>query len=507
MIELLTASQKRRLQLILTLAHADQWVPLKKLSERIRASIRVLQDDLTFFKESFVPADIQTSNKGIRLRFNSGYNLQSLYQFFLNDSKAFQLMEWVFLKEGVGIPELADHLAVSVPTIYRMIDQINRSIAPFDFQIEKNPCRIVGKEERIRYFFYQYFDEKYSYLNYPFVSIDEETFDTFLNFFIDLTEIPADFAFYNIFKITSSVNLIRYRQNHFVSTEEIRINFDEIIPSLDVYMAEFKQIEEKLQVKISTGLINQIFTPYVQEGFSLNAERFYAKAEENRALKENIAFLNQILTGISDQNDISLSNKDRVIFALNNAAHLEYQEPQSGYILYNKNKYFARDVQRNFPKFYEDLYEGMKAYREYLNKPTTEVGIYFFIYTLFSFWENLIPELQKQFKKVQVVILSDQHVRHAQMLKDFILFELGSQVEVDIFTKNIVKRETLEALDFDLILMNFPLTSFKDKRSVYVENVPVFHDLVKIQAAVHAIFTERFPQLAHSTLPAEDFTL
>lgn len=438
-----------------------------------------------------MPIEIQSSNHGIRLKFNSGYNIQSLYQTFLRESKAFRLLELVFIDEGIDIPKLSEILSVSVPTVYRMIDHINAEMAQYDFGIEKNPCRVVGNEGQIRYFYSQYFDEKYSYLAYPFETIDEEALDYFLNFFIDLTEIPVDFAFYNIFKLTTSVNLIRYRQNHLVDTDEIQINFDEIIPHLEVYMDEFKRVEKKLQVQISTELIHQIFTPYVHEGFSLNVDRFYVKVAENEELAENVAFLDQILTDLSKENGIPLRNKERVIFALNNAAHLEYQEPQSGYILYNKNKYFSEDVRSYFPRFYHDLYEEMKTYREFLGKPATEEGIHFFIYTVFNFWEDLIPELQNKFKKVHVVILSDRHATHAHMLKDFILFELTAQVKVEIYTKNIVSRETLEQLNCDLIVTNFPISPLESKRAIYIENVPLFNDLVKIQNAVHSIISER----------------
>lgn len=49
MIDLLTSGQKRRLQFILTLAHANDWMTLKELSELTRSSTRVLQDDIAFF--------------------------------------------------------------------------------------------------------------------------------------------------------------------------------------------------------------------------------------------------------------------------------------------------------------------------------------------------------------------------------------------------------------------------------------------------------------------------
>src|SRR5699024_10431815 len=81
--------------------------------------------------------------------------------------------------------------------------------------------------------------------------------DLFLNFFIKFTHMDADFAYYNIFKTVSAVNLIRYKQGHFVNISNIHVNFDEIIPDLTVYQETFSYFEETNQVKVDNMLIQQ----------------------------------------------------------------------------------------------------------------------------------------------------------------------------------------------------------------------------------------------------------
>lgn len=125
MINLLNASEKRRLQFVQILANTDDWMTLKELSQILNCSTRVLHTDIAFFRDHFVPTDVQTSTKGIRVQFTKGHNIKSLYQIFLRESAAYTLLELVFLHEGIAIGELAERLSVSVPSIYRMIDLIN----------------------------------------------------------------------------------------------------------------------------------------------------------------------------------------------------------------------------------------------------------------------------------------------------------------------------------------------------------------------------------------------
>jgi hypothetical protein len=491
MINLLTNSEKRRLQFVEILSNREKWMTLSDLSDELNCSDRVLKDDMTYFRDNFSEFEIESSYRGVRLVFKQDKGLKFLYRKILSESTVYHLLEIIFLNENKSIVELANTLFVSTSTLYRMIDQINDEVLKFDFKVESSPCRVIGQEENIRYFYYQYFFEKYSHLHWPFKTVDEEAVDQLLNFFIDITQIPADFAFYNVFKTVTVTNLIRYKNGHEVDTEDIAINFDEIIPHLEDYAENFKQFEEALQLNIDSDLIHQLFTPYVQEEFSLSVERMFEKAEINQKLANEITLLEDILTNIATANEIPVVNKEFLILALINSAHLEYQEPQSGYILYNRNKYFAEAIQAEFPKFYQLLYEGMKTYRQFLRKPMTEDGINFFIYTLFTFWPNLVPALRKKFADIQVIIISNRHSTHARMLKDFIEHELPNQLTIDIYTAMDLNSEILEALDCDFIVSNFPLPDLESKDSVYIEKVPTYNDLRKIQNVIDALIKKQ----------------
>lgn len=490
MFNLLNKINNRRLEFARILSEKENWIKLEELANILGCSDRILKEDIVFFKKKFTDFTIETSTYGVRLRFNYNKGLKSLYQKMLTGSTSYQLLETIFFYEDKTILELANKLYVSESTLYRLVNQINTHLDKYDINILTNPCRVVGNEKHIRYFYYQYFAEKYSRLEWPYEIVDEEAFDQLLMFFINFTKIKADSAHYNIFKLTSAVNFIRFEKHHFIDIDDVQINFDEIIPQLSDFSDVLQEIEDALRVTFDNHLIHQVFSPYVQEGYSLNFERLIEKTRTNPKKKKEIDFLTELLDEISEKNNISIPNKEDIILALDNSAHLEYQEPQSGYILYNKHKFFTRAIYKEFPNFYTQLYEAMSKYRELLNKPMTKDGIRFYIYTLFTSWENLVQDLWKNLKKIKVLVISDRHVSHAKMLKDFITYEFGDQLIIEIHTSIDLSLSTLENSDCDFIVTNASIPTDLDKLVIYIEKFPTHHDIQKIQNAIKVVLSK-----------------
>lgn len=126
MINLLSKSEQRRLNLARALSSTNDWRTLNELSKELKFSIRVLQTDLDYFYKNFRHVEVLTSHKGVRLSYKKGDNLKIIVQTLLEESNAYKLFENSFLFEGISIQEMAQKLSVSVPTVYRLVEQINK---------------------------------------------------------------------------------------------------------------------------------------------------------------------------------------------------------------------------------------------------------------------------------------------------------------------------------------------------------------------------------------------
>ena len=491
MKKLLNQSERRRLLAIEILYEQRDWITLASLAKMLDCSVRVLKDDVAHFKKHFEDFTIESSNNGVRLAMRNNAGLKTIYQYALNHSTAYNLLENIFLKEEMTIIDLTELLSISSSTTYRLIDQINEAFEETNFRIETNPCRIEGSEKEIRYFFYNYFHEKYSNLKWPYNSVNEKTLDSFLQFFIEYSHMKADYACYNIFKTISVINFIRYKQGYSVDTSELEDNFKEIVPDLTTFQEEFRYFEEANRIKVNHTFIQQVFTPYIREEFSLNYGRLMEKTKVNPQMSAEVNFLSDLLEELSEKHQLSLNNKKNVVLNVHNASHLEDYCPRSGYILHNYNLEFITKVKKNFPKFYDHLYSAAKNYRKLMGKSLTEDGISFIMYMIFITWENLLPELKRKFEKIHILVVSDHHVSHAEMIKDVIEYEFHEQIIVSIYNGINLNDNILKNLEYDIIVANFPLPTLEHQRSVYVENLPTFFDIAKIRESVDDIILER----------------
>ncbi len=220
MKRLLNQTETRRLLAIEILYEQNDWITLSTLAKKLDCSLRVLKKDMAYFKKNCEEFTIESSNYGVRLVPHKNAGMKILYQYTLRKSTAYNLLENIFLKKEMTVKEITQLLSLGSSTVYRLIDQINSFYEDLGFKIATNPCRIVGNEKEIRYFFYNYFHAKYSNLYWPFENIDQDGLDHFLQFFIEYTETMSDFAYYNIFKTVSVVNLIRYKH-----CRNLRANF------------------------------------------------------------------------------------------------------------------------------------------------------------------------------------------------------------------------------------------------------------------------------------------
>lgn len=491
MKKLLNQSEKRRLLAIEILYEQKDWITLASLAKMLDCSVRILKDDVTHFKKYFKEFTIESSNNGVRLVMRNSAGLKTLYQHTLRHSTAYNLLENIFLKEGMKIADLSELLSISPSTTYRLIDQVNETLEKANFKIKTNPCRIEGVEKEIRCFFYNYFHEKYSIQEWPYKNIDEKSLDDFLQFFINYFHIKIDFSSYNIFKLISTINLIRYKQGYFVETSEMKENVGKIIPDLFSFQEEFHSFEEANHIKVNCTLIQQIFTPYIQEEFSISYERLMEKGEANPQIAEEISFLSDSLKKLAEEHQISLNNKENVILNIQNVSHLKYHCPLPEDLWHNHNLKFIMKVKKNFPEFYDDLYIAVKNYRYLMDKPLTEEGINLIMYIIFITWENLLPQLRRKFEKIHILVVSDNHISHSKMIKEVIEYEFHEQIIVSIYNSIKLDNHILKNLKYDIIVSNFPILNLENQRSIYVENLPTFFDIAKIRESVDEIILER----------------
>lgn len=465
-----------------------EWVKIADLAKELNCSQRVLKDDLAYLKNLEKMFEIESSFKGIRIKFKNNKGLKSFYQAILAESNAFKLLELTLLNEYRTSHELATQLYMSESTLYRLMNELNTALKHhFDIEYSSAPFRLVGSEQKIRYFYYTYFSERYSKLEWPFPSIDESALDDLLNLFIKISDKSINFAYYANFKLIVTVNLFRYRANNLMNMSQSQTNLNEIIPDLTLYQDRFQSIEERLGIKLNLEAALELFSNFVRYDYSLSYDRLMKKAKNDTNLNKSITFLSNLMDKLSSNHHIELTNKEEIIWQVSNAAWGEGYESKSRYILYNRNQRSVTRLAAHFPDFFHDMSEGLSEYRGLIDKPLTPFTMDFIIYTFCTYWWKLIPSLQNKWHKVKLIIVSDINNGHANLMKDIIDYAFGNKIELLVYESPLLSYQQLKELNCDIVIANFPLPNYSEIQTAYVENIPSIRNLKTISDLVDRI--------------------
>lgn len=490
MEELLRSNEIRRLRIAEVLYEKEDWMTISNLAKELNVSVRILKYDIEKFKNLFDDFTIETSRHGIRLQFYKNKSLKTLYKNVLNQSTSFQLLETLFLEQNHSTFELADLLYISPSTLYRMIDHINSVVSRYNFQVETNPCRLVGDEKSIRTFYILYFYEKYTRLDWAYDIFDEEI-DQFLYFVLGVVNYEIDFALFNIIKLMTTVNYTRYKQNNLLPIDQFDLNTDELFPVFASHTDSLQYFEEKLHLSLNIDVINQLFVPFVFRNYSISQDRFLSKTKAYTEYADNFTFLSHLFDEIADKLQIPVWNKEEIIFGVINAVGLNTFDPRSSFVLHNRNKMFVDGIKQEFPEFYEPLQKSMNEFLKRSDLAGSDELENYLMYISYSIWKGLTLNLRKRHKKIKVLIVSNRHPSHSQMIKEFIEYELSDHLTLDIFDDLYLTETILENLDYDFIVANFPLPLLKSKNCICIENIPTFQDLTKIRNEIDDIYLSR----------------
>lgn len=489
MRNLLKTNDRRRLELIELLIESRGWTTSEEIAKQLQCSVRVLKEDIAFLRQTAAEIDIQSSYEGIRLIISNDKGIKHFYRKILKESLVFQIMELIFFDETLMINDLAEQLHASPSTIYRAINQIHDYFFNnHQSYIETNPCRFVGNEAYIRNFYRAYFSETHTIIEWPFPHIDEEEVNQKFNRVLSLIskDVEIDFAYYKTIKLTVIVNLIRYQHGHLIETADHESNLFKLLFTVFKTFIVPKGSKRSSNHEINTEYIYQVYDPYIRTGVAYNKKHFRKLRKKDPNMNNALSFLEKFLVDLSQKIDISINVED-VLFSIVGTNSIEDHDLNSKYILYNRNHFFVQTLRQSFPHIFQQLYEGIVGYRTRLKKDLDEDKINMLIYTLFTYWDNLLTDLYRKHQNVSLLVLSDGHYSHAKMIQNLLSFELRSNITIDVYKGQELSLEKLNQSNYDLIVSTFSLAEISDKEVIIINHFPTFNDIIAIESCINKI--------------------
>ncbi|WP_314349351.1 M protein trans-acting positive regulator PRD domain-containing protein [Granulicatella elegans] len=454
---LLSSKEKRQLKLMEYLMSSRNWTHIKILSEKFMCTERILKQDIAELREAFPHIDIQSSTNGIKAYFTKETSLQDIYRYFFSNSQNYSLLEYMFFHEGETITEISNAFYTTPANLYRIVNKLEKDIqTKYNFNIQLSPISITGNEIDIRYFFTQYFSERYYFLEWPFSDFSEEDLDKFAKYFYEPTNYPMTFATFHMYKWMVMIGIYRVRNKHYVPIPDNF--FEEIFPPF----AQLPDIEEKLvyfsekfQLSLTPEVLAQIFLSFIQDAIFLSPEEFYASLEKDEYAKNSCQLLDEMLLKLEFKLNIHFHNRNELIWYMHNTVHLERQETFTDPLLFDQKQITIRNFKTHFSTSFEIMKEEILNYLQVMNRSHTPEHIEHLIYTLFTHGEDTAIQLLLNRPQIKVVVISNFDHAHAITLMNILSYYCNNRFIFENWTDIHLSSEILNQSDYDIIVSNF----------------------------------------------------
>ena len=474
MRDLLSKKSHRQLELLELLFEHKRWFHRSELAELLNCTERAVKDDLSHVKSAFPDLIFHSSTNGIRIINTDDSDIEMVYHHFFKHSTHFSILEFIFFNEGCQAESICKEFYISSSSLYRIISQINKVIKrQFQFEISLTPVQIIGNERDIRYFFAQYFSEKYYFLEWPFENFSSEPLSQLLELVYKETSFPMNLSTHRMLKLFLVTNLYRIKCGHFMEIEKDSFNDQ----SLD-FLMQAEGIEDivasfdsEYHISLNKEVIGQLFVSYFQKMFFIDEEVFLNHAKTDSYVKKSYQLLGDLVDQVSRDYNLQVDNKDNLIWHLHNTAHLHRQELSTEFILFDQKGNTIKNFQNIFPRFVSEVKEGMEHYLETLDMDRNSMKVNHLSYTFITHSKHLVLNLLQNQPKLKVLVMSNFDQYHAKSVAETLAYYCSNNFELEVWSELELSLDALKESPYDIIISNFIIPPIENKRLIYSNNV------------------------------------
>ena len=415
-----------------------------------------------------------SSTNGIRIINTDDSDIEMVYHHFFKHSTHFSILEFIFFNEGCQAESICKEFYISLSSLYRIISQINKVIKKqFQFEISLTPVQIIGNERDIRYFFAQYFSEKYYFLEWPFENFSSEPLSQLLELVYKETSFPMNLSTHRMLKLLLVTNLYRIKFGHFMEVEKDSFN-NQLLESF-MQAEEIEEIvasfDSEYQISLNKEVIGQLFVSYFQKMFFIDEEVFLNYAKTDSYVKKSYRLLGDLVDQVSREYSLQIDNKDNLIWHLHNTAHLYRQELSTEFILFDQKGNTIRNFQNIFPKFVSDVKKEFSHYIETLEICSSSMMVNHLSYTFITHTKHLVLNLLQNQPKLKVLVMSNFDQYHAKSVAETLSYYCSNNFELEVWSELELSLESLKDSPYDIIISNFIIPPIENTRLIYSNNV------------------------------------
>ena len=484
---LLSKTEQDLLFLLEELTKHHDWIELPVLTENLKLPVRELQEHLSKLEQLFPNLLIQSRKKGIQLQFDFQNTLDPKIAIF-KQSATYSFLNCLFFKEGQSLDQLCQALSINPERIEKIIQHLNTKLPQhYGISIQLSPLVIEGTEENIRAFYLDYFSQSYSFLDWPFPSISEESLTHLIQLFLNAQQVSLTLSSLRQIKYTLAINLERFNMSHLIEnpTPLLTSHYSSLM-QIPQFEQDIKKLAKNLHFEPTKKTLEQLFSNPIKSFQSTNNPNNGALGDIHH-IQKSYHLLSQILEELSKEFHLQIENREELIWLLHYTAQSDFFPLLSNQSLDRQKSQILSSYQVEFPKLFEVSQHKFQSYLTEMGLENHPSKLQELVYTFSIQGQRILVQLLQKLPKIRVLVISHLDSEHAQNLID-ILSHYGNNLYLfDPWEKSSISSSIFNQIPHDIVITTFPVSNCPKPIicSRNLSTAELFHHLHLLGSQIH----------------------
>ena len=484
---LLSKTEQDLLFLLEELTKRHDWIKLSVLAEKLNFSIEELQEHLFKLEKLFPNLLLQSRKKGIQLQFDFQNTLDPNIAIF-KQSETYSVLNRLFFKEGQSLEQICQALSTNQEQIEEIIHRINTKLPQhYGISIQPSPLVMVGTEEDIRAFYLDYFSQSYSFLDWPFPSISEESLTNLIQLFLDAQQVSPNLSSLRQIKYTLAINLERFNKSHLIEnpTPLLTSHYSTLL-QIPQFEQDIKKLAKKLNFEPKQETLEQLFSnPVKSPKITDNANK--GTLSDIHHIQKSYRLLSQILEELAKEFHLQIENHEELVWLLHYTAQSDFFHLLSNQSLDRQKSQILSSYQVEFPKLFEVSQHKFQSYLTEMGLENHPSKLQELVYTFSIQGHRILVQLLQKLPKIRVLVISHLDTHHAQNLIDTLTHYGNNLYLFDSWEEATISFSILNQIPHDIVISTFPVTN-SPKPIICSRNLStaeLFHHLHLLGSQIH----------------------
>ena len=484
---LLSKTEQDLLFLLEELTKHHDWIEIPVLTEKLNFSIEELQEHLFKLEQLFPNLLLQSRKKGIQLQFEFQNTLDPRIAIF-KQSETYSFLDCLFFKEGLSLKQICQELVISCERVQEIIQHLNTKLPEhYDISIQPSPLVMEGKEESIRAFYLDYFSQSYSFLDWPFPSISEESLTHLIQLFLNAQQVSPNLSSLRQIKYTLAINLERFNKRHLIEnpTPLLTSHYNTLM-QITQFEQDIKKLAKKLHFEPKKETLEQLFSNPVKSPQITNNPSNGALGNIHH-IQKSYRLLSQILEELAKEFHLQIENREELIWLLHYTAQSDCFHLLSNQSIDRQKSQILGNYQVEFPKLFEVSQHKFQSYLTKMGLESHSIKLQELVYTFTIQGQRILVQLLQKLPKIRVLVISHLDSHHAQSLIDTLTHYGNNLYLFDSWEEPTISFSILNQIPHDIVITTFPVTN-SPKPLIYNRNFStseLFHHLHLLAAQIH----------------------